>query len=84
MGRLKKTLSITLDPELYNQLDQYCKDNKVGRTEFIETLLGLIFNADDLVTYSKSDNPMLSMVATLTMTQFYKLFDRLSEMIKAK
>lgn len=47
--------------------------------------LDIVFNSDRLIAQSTDEkNPLLNLVATLTMTKFVQVLDRLSIMLKEK
>lgn len=48
-------LSITMNPKLVDQIDAYCKEKELNRSECIEQFLHLIFNIDGWVASVKEE-----------------------------
>ena len=48
MGRLKKSVTITLTPKIYDLLNKICKEMAVNRTEFIEMTLSAVLDIDTI------------------------------------
>lgn len=55
--RLKRKLSLSLDPKLYDQIDAYCKEKDLSRSECVEQFLFLIFNIEGWVASIKAEKP---------------------------
>lgn len=55
--RRKRQLSLSLDPKLYDQLDAYCKEKDLNRSECVEQFLFLIFNIEGWVASIKAEKP---------------------------
>jgi hypothetical protein len=79
LGRIKKQISITLEPKTFEALENYCKKSDIGlnRSEFIQLLLEVFFHIEDLEKKIR-DLPK-QLIATTTKENWAKIGEALSD-----
>ena len=86
-NRLKKRITITLDPDLAKILEDLCKKESVDRSSLIGIILTLVLNPEKVMLGSEANkpaNPLQELVTILIMANLMKVFTPFMEIMTKK